>query len=661
MYILFITISVVMSFDLILSFNYSASSLELFSSIPENIQPLLTLHKSLQISDYIVVSATTEISFKGIPNLCGVHEDKSLSHKSLTFLSETNGHKAAELIQAKEFWTQGLTGAHVKIGILDSGFSSTDENFIKIADCINFTEDPDCEDKTGHGTFMASTIISTHPDCPGIAPDAEVYSLKVFSNSHESHTSWFLEAFQFAILNNITILSLSTGGIDFNDEPFVKKIQELVSKGIIIVSAAGNDGPGFGTMSNPGDQGEVIGVGGLDETGMHVAEFSSRGPTLWEIHGGIGRFKPDILTYSVNILGYYQGRCTSNSGTSVSTPIVVGSIALLMDQFYSPGVIKQALMTSAKKLENFSVFEQGAGKMDLIKTQEFVNLGEFGLYAFPSNFNDADEYFFPYSLQPLHVKSPPILLNFTITHPDLATAELKILEITKGYKLNIAVEVVDVEAFTGYVGVFISALQANGIEKATIIVGAGNLTVSIPLMLRIGNIPKKEHRVLWDLGHNLKFPEAGLIIRDESEGAYLFDWRGDHPFTNHLNVYKTLIDSGFIVDFLYDDFSCIDGNLYSVYLLIDPERSYSPYEISKIQYDMELKKTSLVIFSEWGDYSTLQVQLSYSNFTTALPGSNINTINTLLSPYFIELSQSKSFSDTGRIHSQKFSVTFYIV
>lgn len=149
-----------------------------------------------------------------------------------------------------------------------------------LEDCINFTDDADCEDSTGHGTFMASIISGTAENCAGIAPEASVYMLKVFEDSENSYTSWFLEAFNYALMANIKILSLSTGGIDFSDTPFVVKIKELVEAGIIIVSAAGNDGPGFGTLSNPGDQLEVIGVGGLDEYGNDVADFSSRGPTL---------------------------------------------------------------------------------------------------------------------------------------------------------------------------------------------------------------------------------------------------------------------------------------------------------------------------------------------------------------------------------------------
>ena len=648
-----------MSYDLILDFDYSASRINLFSLLPSAIQTSLVLQESSSslISNYIVVSTDSVPSFEGVPHLRRVFPQKKLNHKSLTFLSETNGNKASDLIKAESLWSLNLTGEGVKIGILDSGISSKDLTYIKISDCVNFTEDDNCEDTSGHGTFMASIITSTHPDCPGIAPSAEVYALKVFSYSHESYTSWFLEAFNYVISNNITILSLSNGGIDYMDEPFVAKIKELVSLGVIIVSAAGNNGPGFGSLSNPGDQPEVIGVGGLDESGIHVADFSSRGPSLWEIYGGMGRFKPDLVTYSVNILGFYQGRCASNSGTSVSTPIVAGSIALLWKEGHTPGMIKQALVEAATRLKDYSAFEQGAGKLNLTETRRVLEEGSRRLLAFPSSFSNFDEYLFPYNLQLLYQKSPPLIVNFTITHPDLAFANMSVIDIKTSDNISITAECSNIAAYTGTLGVFISAVHHSSDEElASVVIGSGDLVLEIPMRLKIGKSPRKEHRVLWDLGHNLKFPEAGPVIRDEIEGPILFDWRGDHPFSNHLGVYKTLLDQGLVVDFLYDDFSCVDGSLYSTYLLIDPEKSYSSYEISKIQYDMEIKKVSVVIFSDWSDSATLQKQLSYSNFTTAIPGGNIQTINDLLSPYFIELSLSKSFSDTGRITSQKFSV-----
>lgn len=41
-----------------------------------------------------------------------------------------------------------------------------------------------------------------------------------------SYTSWFLDAFNYAIATNIDVLNLSIGGPDYLDLPFVEKVQE---------------------------------------------------------------------------------------------------------------------------------------------------------------------------------------------------------------------------------------------------------------------------------------------------------------------------------------------------------------------------------------------------------------------------------------------------
>lgn len=52
-----------------------------------------------------------------------------------------------------------------------------------------------------------------------------------------------------------------------------------------MVSAIGNDGPLYGTLNNPADQSDVIGVGAIDQSN-HLASFFSRGMSTWEIPHG---------------------------------------------------------------------------------------------------------------------------------------------------------------------------------------------------------------------------------------------------------------------------------------------------------------------------------------------------------------------------------------
>lgn len=100
----------------------------------------------------------------------------------------------------------------------------------------------------------------------------------------------------------IDVLNLSIGGPDHADRPFVEKVWEMTASGIIVVSAIGNDGPLYGTLNNPADQYDTIGVGGVTDRGG-MAKFSSRGMSTWELPMGYGRFKPDLVALGSSVRG----------------------------------------------------------------------------------------------------------------------------------------------------------------------------------------------------------------------------------------------------------------------------------------------------------------------------------------------------------------------
>ena len=50
--------------------------------------------------------------------------------------------------------------------------------------------------------------------------------IKGFFSLQVSYTSWFLDAFNYAILKKVNVLNLSIGGPDFMDQPFVDKVNE---------------------------------------------------------------------------------------------------------------------------------------------------------------------------------------------------------------------------------------------------------------------------------------------------------------------------------------------------------------------------------------------------------------------------------------------------
>lgn len=188
------------------------------------------------------------------------------------------------VLQADALWNMGITGKGVKVAIFDTGLSRRHPHFRKIKERTNWTNERTFDDGLGHGTFVAG-IIASSKECLGFAPDSELYIFRVFTNNQVSYTSWFLDAFNYAILKKINVLNLSIGGPDFKDHPFVDKVWELTANRVIMISAIGNDGPLYGTLNNPADQMDVIGVGGINFDDQ-IAKFSSRGMTTWELPQG---------------------------------------------------------------------------------------------------------------------------------------------------------------------------------------------------------------------------------------------------------------------------------------------------------------------------------------------------------------------------------------
>ena len=240
----------------------------------------------------------TECYFSRSTQFSQSYEDDELPF-SRRLLFRTLPRQITSILHADYLWNQGITGAGIKVAIFDTGLPKNHPHFKKVKERTNWTNEKTLDDKLGHGTFVAGLIASSK-ECLGLAPDAELHIYRVFTSNQVSYTSWFLDAFNYAIIKKINVLNLSIGGPDFTDHPFVEKVWELTANNIIMISAIGNDGPLYGTLSNPADQMDVIGVGGINFDDQ-IAKFSSRGMTTWEMPAGYGRVKPDIVTYGSEV------------------------------------------------------------------------------------------------------------------------------------------------------------------------------------------------------------------------------------------------------------------------------------------------------------------------------------------------------------------------
>jgi subtilisin family serine protease len=270
-----------------------------------------------------------------------------------------NLEKSVPLIGANEIWNyhdkngKSLTGNGVKIAIIDTGvnYNHPDlrDNYVGGYDFVNNDNDP--MDDHGHGTHCAGIALGSgefsNYKIVGVAPQASLYSYKVMNSNGEGDVSYLLSAMQQAAEDDVDIISLSLGNKNSMASPdslLCQAADDAVEAGIIVVAAAGNDGE-EGPISSPGCARKVICVGATDNYD-NIASFSSRGPVYLERGGYI--IKPDVVAPGISIksCSLLQGY-TTNSGTSMATPHVAGSAAIVLQN--NPDLTPQQVKTILKE------------------------------------------------------------------------------------------------------------------------------------------------------------------------------------------------------------------------------------------------------------------------------------------------------------------------
>ncbi|XP_043703885.1 subtilisin-like protease SBT6.1 isoform X2 [Telopea speciosissima] len=579
--------------------------------------------------------------------------------------------QVTSLFGAETLWAKGYTGSKVKMAIFDTGIRANHPHFRNIKERTNWTNEDTLNDNLGHGTFVAGVIAGEDPECLGFAPDAEIYAFRVFTDAQVSYTSWFLDAFNYAIATNMDVLNLSIGGPDYLDLPFVEKVWELTANNIIMVSAIGNDGPLYGTLNNPADQSDVIGVGGIDYND-HIASFSSRGMSTWEIPHGYGRVKPDIVAYGREIMGSkISTGCKSLSGTSVASPVVAGVVCLLVSvipesdrkDILNPASMKQALVEGAAKLFGPNMFEQGAGRLNLLESYEILKSYQPRASIFPSVLDYTDyPYSWPFCRQPLYAGAMPVIFNATILngmgvigyvegpptwHPSEEVGNLLNIHFTYS-------EVI--WPWTGYLGLHMQ-IKDEGAKFSGLIEGNVTLTVYSPssrgekgprlsstcvlqLKLKVIHTPPRSKRVLWDQFHSIKYP-PGYIPRDSLDVRNdILDWHGDHLHTNFHIMFNMLRDAGYHVEILGSPLTCFDARQYGTLLMVDLEDEYFAEEIEKLRDDVINTGLGLAVFAEWYNVDTMVKMRFFDDntrswWTPVTGGANIPALNDLLAPFGI--------------------------
>jgi serine protease AprX len=311
------------------------------------------------------------------------------------------------LVGADTLQQAGVTGKGVTIAVLDSGlWQDPSQNYsrrlLASIDVLNGGSGPVKGDPYGHGTHVTSIAAGGAMNVSGsylsIAPQANLVVVRAFDGTGSGRYADVIAGLNWIVANqkkyNIRVLNLSFGATPesyYWDDPVAQAVMAAWRAGIVVVTAAGNEGPTAMTIDVPGNVPYVITTGALTDNYTpynskddRLASFSSAGPTYE------GFVKPELVSPGGHIVasmpsGSYLANIdphsmllTENlftmSGTSMAAAVTTGVVALMLqsDPALTPDAVKCRLLASSRpgvtaqgKLA-YSIFQQGAGLINAV-------------------------------------------------------------------------------------------------------------------------------------------------------------------------------------------------------------------------------------------------------------------------------------------------------
>ena len=221
------------------------------------------------------------------------------------------------------------TGESQTIALIDSGISK----FQDVKENIDLTKSKSSYDTNGHGTMMYSLIKGYSDKITGVAPDSKIISIKVMNSDESINPETIKNAIEIAIEKNVDIISLSLGSTKEN-RGIADKINEATSKGITVISSAGDYEQGF--LLFPASLDNVISVGSIAANGR-VSDYTNA---------------PDETTINAPgeeiLMVENNEKIIEANGSSEATAIITGYVSLLKDKSLKEG--KQLTTSEIQKL-----------------------------------------------------------------------------------------------------------------------------------------------------------------------------------------------------------------------------------------------------------------------------------------------------------------------
>lgn len=237
-------------------------------------------------------------------------------------------------------------GAGIKVAVLDTGANTSHADLTnRVEQCKDFTQNKSpliegsCSDGNGHGTHVAGTVLAdggTGQGIYGVAPEADLWAYKVLNNRGSGYSDDIASAIRKAAdeaarTSSKVIISMSLGS-SVKDTLISNAVDYAYGKGVLVIAAAGNDGPSSNTIGYPGALVNAVAVAALEDVQQNgtyrIADFSSRGNPATDGDYVIQERDVEVSAPGRAIEStWHDGSYNTISGTSMATPHVSGLAA----------------------------------------------------------------------------------------------------------------------------------------------------------------------------------------------------------------------------------------------------------------------------------------------------------------------------------------------
>ena len=209
--------------------------------------------------------------------------------------------RVVDQIGARAAWTNGITGAGVRVAVIDTGMvpvAALADQVVATVDLSVEQDDPSNAfvDNFGHGTHMGGIVAGRTPgvspleasgdDFVGIAPDAELISVKVAGRDGAvtrdnliAGIDWVVEHADELDTDVLTLAFDAPASGSYVDDPLAAALERAWNAGIVVVASAGNAGANSDGLAAPAYDPYVIAVAGVDGSGsdITVPPWANRG------------------------------------------------------------------------------------------------------------------------------------------------------------------------------------------------------------------------------------------------------------------------------------------------------------------------------------------------------------------------------------------------